>query len=322
LAEWVIRTRRDLSLHMRRRMARQLISDAALREADLHKQQPSKHEIGLRESKLAKDLSGAVQQTVELFVQRLRYLGPLRSEPRAIYGFPASPESRDIGLKGQYVASVLEQHKDVKVTYPVPPTSDIEVGTSRQGSLIQGITEWLKHMGLVEDIATRDRGKMGYELTVHSPGIKRSLDLTNVGVGVSQVLPTLTMALLAPKNAVLLFEQPELHLHPRVQSILGDFFLALALMGSQCIVETHSEYIVNRIRRRIAEAEGTTLSDLTSIYFVELEGGASQFRRVEANKYGAILEWPKGFFDEGPSEAQLIMQAAMGKRTKSRAETR
>jgi predicted ATPase len=77
---------------------------------------------------------------------------------------------------------------------------------------------------------------------------------------------------------------------------------------------------VNRIRLRIAQAESDTVQKLTGIYFVELVGGAASFRLVKANQYGAISDWPKGFFDEGHIQAQKIMEAAMMKRRASQSE--
>lgn len=139
-------------------------------------------------------------------------------------------------------------------------------------------------------------------------------DLTHVGVGVSQVLPILVISLLAEPDTTLLIEQPELHLHPRVQTLLGDFFLSMASIGKQIIVETHSEYIVNRLRFRAAAAEGEQISSLMKIYFAEKKEGASVFREINVNRYGAITDWPEGFFDQSQSEAEEILQAATRKR--------
>lgn len=143
-------------------------------------------------------------------------------------------------------------------------------------------------------------------------------DLTSIGVGVSQVLPTLVMGLIAPRGTTFLLEQPELHLHPRVQSILADFLLGLTWVGKQCIIETHSEYLINRLRRRVAEDHSNKLMDKINIYFVEREKGKSKFQKVDLNEFGAVINWPKGFFDEGPGEAQLIMTAAMEKRRQAK----
>ena len=144
-------------------------------------------------------------------------------------------------------------------------------------------------------------------------------DLTHVGVGVSQVLPILVMCLLADADSTLVFEQPELHLHPKVQTMLGDFFLSMVLCNKQCIVETHSEYFIDRLRFRIAAAPPEKeLNSLAKIYFVEKPSQSSAFREVVINEYGAISDWPEGFFDQSQQQAEEILRAAAMKHKASR----
>jgi len=164
-------------------------------------------------------------------------------------------------------------------------------------------------MDVAAGVRTEDRGKLGYELKIVQ-SLEIAHDLTHVGVGVSQVLPIIVMCLLAPEGSVLIFEQPELHLHPKVQTLLGDFFLSIALLGKQCILETHSEYLINRLRYRAACAGGDSLSELLKIYFVEQRDGASTYREVQVNKFGAIVDWPEGFFDQSQRETESILSAA------------
>ena len=114
--------------------------------------------------------------------------------------------------------------------------------------------DWLQYLDVAKSVESRDQGKLGHELKVALSDSDSTHDLTHVGVGVSQVLPILVMGLLADTDTTLVFEQPELHLHPKVQTLLGDFFLSMALCNKQCIVETHSEYFIDRLRFRIAAA--------------------------------------------------------------------
>ena len=244
----------------------------------------------------------------DFFVNRIRYLGPLRDEPRVIYALPPTPDIPDVGIKGEYTAAILNLNKNRTTKFIDPATR-----TEREGSLQDAVVAWLRHMGMLESVSTEEAGKLGYRLTVCAPGLKRELDLTSVGVGASQVLPILVMSLLAPPGTLLIFEQPEIHLHPRVQSLLGDFFLSLGQLGKQCLVETHSEYLVNCLRQRIAEAEDDAVLKLVKIYFVEREGSISRFRDVEPNQYGSILEWPVGFFDVGALQAESIIRSATKK---------
>jgi predicted ATPase len=127
--------------------------------------------------------------------------------------------------------------------------------------------------------------------------------------------------LLSKKDDTLIFEQPELHCHPRVQSRLADFFLSLTLMGRQCIVETHSEYIVKRMRTLIAEDLDNTLNHLIQIYFASRSDGETIFRNIEVNEYGAILDWPPGFFDEAENEGNRLIKSAILKKSKIKKDT-
>jgi predicted ATPase len=264
-----------------------------------------------RQQPLPAALEAARSAILSLFIKRIRYLGPLRDDPRTLYALPPTPEDPDVGIRGEYTATVLQCHAADLVDCPVP--GDAAFGCVRL-PLGEAVTRWLVHMGLVEEVETTDKGKIGTEVSLRVADVSMPLDLTNVGVGVSQVLPSIVAGLLAPSGTVLLLEQPELHLHPKVQSILADFLLGLAHNGRQCIVESHSEYLVNRLRRRIVEAPGDRVKRLIQLYFVERTNGASEFRSVEPNEYGAIPDWPRGFFDQGPDEAQIIIRAAAAKR--------
>lgn len=254
------------------------------------------------------------------FSNYVKYLGPLRDEPKPLYPLATTTDPSDIGLRGEYTAAVFDLHKQNYVTY-IPTTNFGPPTIKRQQSLRSlesAVQDWLQYMGVAEKVETRDLGKLGHELKVTTLDTDMPQDLTHVGVGVSQVLPILVMCLLAEKDTTLVIEQPELHLHPRVQTLLADFFLSMSLLGKQCIIETHSEYIINRLRFRVASAAGEELSSKVKVYFVEKKGGVSSFQEVEVNKYGAIIDWPTGFFDQSQREAEEILRAAMTKKKQER----
>ena len=250
------------------------------------------------------------------FSQAVKYLGPLRDEPKALYPLGSATDPFDIGLKGENTAAVLDLHKARLVRF-VPPVAFSQPAVAPEAitrTLQAAVSEWLRYLGVAESVDSRDRGKLGHELKVTIDSRSGDQDLTHVGVGVSQVLPILVMCLLAESDTVLLFEQPELHLHPRVQTLLGDFFLSMALMEKQCIIETHSEYLINRLRFRAAAATSADVADKMTIYFVEKRDGRSHFRPIVVNEYGAIDDWPDGFFDQSQREAEATLKAAMQKK--------
>src|SRR5262249_42962936 len=122
--------------------------------------------------------------------------------------------------------------------------------------------------------------------------------------------------LLAPKGALIMLEQPELHLHSRAQARIADFFLALTQSGKQFIIETHSDSLVNQIRLRMVEGH-ETIRNLTTIYFAEQdEAGLTSLNQVSFSESGNIKNWPAGFFDEQHLQQDAITRAALDNRTR------
>jgi predicted ATPase len=262
----------------------------------------------------------ATQYIKEYFSKSLHYLGPLRASSKSLYTRFSNSNENTIGLKGENTPEVFEAHKRKIIRY-IPSVS---FGTSGnipepiECSLENAIDDWLGYLGIAEKIEVTDKGKYGLELGVKIGNGNKINDITQVGVGVSQVLPILVSGLLAESDSTLIFEQPELHLHPKVQSRLADFFLSLTQLGKQCLVETHSEHIINRIRLRIAEgSEGSPWHDAARVYFVENKNDSSTFREIKIDECGSILVWPEGFFDERQQETERILRAASQKDVKN-----
>lgn len=263
-----------------------------------------------------------VVQFVDTFCRRsVKYLGPLRDEPKPIYPLIGSSDPSDIGLKGENTASVFDIHKETLITYikPIYFESEGQKIEVTQDSLQNAVFEWLNYMGVAKSVVTSDKGKLGHEMKITTQGSESEHELTHVGVGVSQVLPILVLSLLAEEDSCLIFEQPELHLHPKVQTRLADFFSSMLFLKKQCIVETHSEYLINRLRYLIAVSDKDELSSKINIYFVEKDNDKSIYNKVLINRYGTITNWPKGFFDENERNAASVIRAAMEKKRKDEA---
>lgn len=256
------------------------------------------------------------------FKKNLKYLGPLRDEPKPIYPLIGSSAPNDIGFKGENTAAVLEINRNTIIKYVSPLLLTKDFGADndvvKDDSLVIAVLEWLEYMGIAEKVDTADKGKLGHELKILTPGANSLHDLTHVGVGVSQVLPILVLALLAEADSTLIFEQPELHLNPKVQTRLADFFFSMTILKKQCIVETHSEYLINRLRYQVAKGQDDSISKNILMYFVEKEAESSTYKKVTINKYGVIEDWPKGFFDENEETSASILRAGMEKRKKEK----
>jgi len=249
----------------------------------------------------------SIRNIYQAFSQGVKYLGPLRQAPKPLYD--PGPEKDDLGIYGEYTAGVLyvRSQQSRKDLYPLPD------GGSSRVTFMEALNLWLQHLDLVENAFATDRGRLGIGLEVVPKGISKSVDLTSVGVGVSQVLPVLVLCLITKPGKLVVIEQPELHLHPAMQLKLADFLLACVKTGRQIIVETHSEHIVNRLRLRSMESPDEN-SKLIRLLFAEQEEGNTVYRSSDVNDLGGLDEdWPEGFLDVGANEAASFMRASIGK---------
>jgi predicted ATPase len=324
IREWMDHQRK-LPMDRRRDLRRALTEWGDLHDVIVQSLQAERKEdeseYQLLPYRLPVDLMNASAYMGMLFSNSVKYLGPLRDEPKALYPLTAHADPTDVGLRGEMTAAVLNLHRERKIRY-IPSSAFGKTPfdpTPVARSLEAAVTDWLRYLGVAETAHSMDKGKLGHGLMVSLAEGGPKHDLTHVGVGVSQVLPILVMSLLADRDTTLIFEQPELHLHPMVQTRLGDFFLSIVLTGKQCLIETHSEYLVNRLRyRAAAEDKNNRVTENLKLYFVEKKDGASTFRDVKVNEYGAILDWPEGFFDQSSRETEEILHAAMKKRRSER----
>lgn len=235
------------------------------------------------------------------FSKNVRHLGPLRAPPQPLYGLPEAASGDSVGQNGEYTAAVLSAYSKRLAPVPLPD------GTVRRVKLGTAVDQWMAALDLLAAVRSHDRGKLGYELELDVEGVKRPLDLTTVGVGVSQALPIIVLGLISEPGTLLLFEQPELHLHPDVQASLGDFFLALARSGRQLMIETHSEYLINRLRRRQKTDPELEASELVRLFFFERSGSEANVRHGRIGQDGSMPNWPAGFLDTAVREVEAMV---------------
>lgn len=241
----------------------------------------------------------AIGTALEEFGNHLRYLGPLRDEPRVVHGaWDERVESLPVGIKGELTAEVLTRDRDRIIMY-----HDWDDRPHR-ATLADAVSAWCSYLGIGDHIQVLDLGKLGRGVNLKVNGADR--DLTTIGVGASQLLPIIVGGLASPDDSTFLVEQPELHLHPSVQSRLADFFL-FAKPRVKFVVETHSEYLITRIRRRIAERRYAP--NRLQVLFAEQIGGSTVARDLTVTELGDFDEWPQGFFDAQEDDARHIVRA-------------
>lgn len=229
-------------------------------------------------------------------LNRVRYIGPLREPPdrHSIFG---GVSHEDVGTTGVNLADVLFERGDL-VTRVNEALESFDIGYKVE---IESFT------------ATRDDGHssgrkdlFSVSLVDQRTGVR--VNLPDVGFGVGQVLPVIVQSVLSENNVVLI-EQPELHLHPRLQTELGDVFIRSALeRGNTFLLETHSEHLILRLMRRMRDtARGTLPKDFPAVHpkdvkilYVQPTENGSVIRELELDEEGELLDpWPNGFFEEG-----------------------
>ena len=263
-------------------------------------------------SLLPVEFINSMEEITRFFSSQIRYLSPLRLDPdRTQRTFAPTSQMDDVGFKGEYAAVVYHNNQLAQIDWYNPNTEQVQ-----QSTLQEALNIWANYLDIASQITTEAAGNLGVAWRVVTKKGQPPRTLSEVGVGMSQILPILVMGLLAPEGTLLIMEQPELHLHPGVQARLGDFFMGLAQCGKQCLIETHSENLISQLRYHIVQAGGMEKSDCI-IYFVDQDNqGAAKFEKVEISAKGNILNWPDGFFDETMLQEGRITTASLRKRAK------
>ncbi|OHC12058.1 MAG: hypothetical protein A2002_09930 [Pseudomonadales bacterium GWC1_66_9] len=264
----------------------------------------------------AEFLSDLALQT-EAALGSVYYLGPLREHPKRIYSWSGeTPES--VGQKGEFsIAAILAASEQERVLNRGPK--------KRQYRFDTFIAQWLKDLGIIESFVVKPvaEGRKEYEVLVKAHASASDVKITDVGFGVSQVLPALVQAFYCPPNSTVWMEQPEIHLHPQVQAELADVFISAIRSREdskerniQLIVESHSEHFLNRLQRRVAEGEITP--DDVAVYFCRRPGSAAELEPLRLNMFGEIENWPENFFGDEMADISARTLAAMQRKIEQR----
>jgi predicted ATPase len=247
-----------------------------------------------------------LELALESVMDNLSYLGPLREYPQRQYTWGGS-EPSDVGRRGERAIEALLSAKRAETMIsrgPGRPMLTVE----------QYVAYWLKTLGVIHDFSITELNGSLYQVRVQRSEGSAEVALTDVGFGVSQLLPVLVLCYFAPEGSTLVLEQPEIHLHPSVQAGLADVFIdAIQKRGLQIVIESHSEYLLKRLQRRIAETEKpyeAFTEDDVALYFCTQNQGASKAEELEVDTYGNIVNWPQDFFGDEMEDLAARTRAA------------
>jgi predicted ATPase len=254
-------------------------------------------------------------QYMRKFFLNFRYLGPVREVPRRHYFINKIGQST-IGSKGEYTSIILAEKQEelippyYRCIYDKKAIKKFEHRSSDK--MLEALNGWLSFMQLPQLIPTPVIERTISQIKLDSTGVE--VCLPDVGFGVSQILPVLVECLRTKSGETIILEQPEIHLHPSLQSKLADFLICMAKAGKKIIVETHSEHLIKRLYLRSAQEESDAIRNLLNTVFVSFDERqqTSITKTIVINKYGEIENWPVGFFDE--DDSRELVAATLKKR--------
>lgn len=246
--------------------------------------------------KIGKEIDFKYMELTDYF-NKFVYIEPVRIQPERFY-ISSGMTFTEVGHRGEHLAEILETFNKQKLSK---------------------VNNWLIRLGLASDIKTMPiaRGKNVKQIVVKDSITDLKINLADTAFGFSQILPFIVEGINCSAGSTIITEQPEIHLNPRIQAELGDFLIYLhKKLKVNTIIETHSEHILLRLQRRIAEGE-IPPKDI-GIYYFELTDKGTQVKKLELNESGQFKEWPKGFFEDDLADAFKLAEAVNNKMQKEK----
>lgn len=261
------------------------------------KERPASDRYLIDQSKLGSPLFSL--DASEIWTEKMKggisYLGPLRDRQQISFGQEVARRSpiAPLGAKGEFLGTfVWDQLESNEQSFTLP--------NGDSGDFMEALSTWTcDFFELGERVSIETEGLIGPVLRLDGNRFQ------HLGTGVSQLLPVIVLCISSKPGTTIILEQPELHLHPALQQRLASFLAFFSASGLQLIVETHSEYMVTRIRRHVAE--GHVPSESVSLVFAE-PGGRMTDREISGN--GALNDyWPEEFFDFSLEDSIALLRA-------------
>ncbi len=259
--------------------------------------------------KLFRDCFSTVRRDLS---DEIYYLNSFREPPSQVYTTGQTAGGL-LEPDGSNFAEVLWQLGD----------EDVEFATSSDEVKHLPLTEMTDYvlrevLELRQSIQVRQAAQDILKVKVETLGPQPfQVALTDVGLGYNQILPVVVQGLLTPPGGLVIFEQPEIHLHPDVQAKLVKFFVGLARAGRRVLVETHSSHMIEHLCLEIARDESNWLAQNTQTLFIHAPDAAHESARIEMidiTPYGEILNWPESFLPDAATLDEEIIRAGFAKR--------
>jgi predicted ATPase len=236
-------------------------------------------------------VSEIIRQRIKSYKSRMNFISSYRLAGERIY-LEEDLENSKIQASGKGFVNQLLHWR--------------ESNRERYESLVSA----MRSVGVLYDIEPEriDGGQFRVRVTVHKEGPLASL--SDVGFGISQLLPVIVGDIELGEGSTLFTAQPEIHLHPNAQANYADYMIGQLNHGKNYVVETHSEYLLNRIR--LAIVKGILKEEDVRIYYLSQEKDSTKIYPVQFTKTGQITGAPKDFFETYMIDVMNIAMEAVG----------
>jgi len=249
-------------------------------------------------------------ETLSLFNSHFQYLSAERIGPKTYYEISDFHINslNTLGNHGEYTVHFIAENGQNRL--PIP---GLRHADSASANLLDNIDAWMSELSPgIQVHATLhpqlNSASLGYAF-VQGKDVTADFKPQNVGFGLTFVLPVVTALLRAEPGDLLIIENPESHLHPAGQTIVGRLCALAAANGVQLFIESHSDHFLNGIR--VAVRQNLINAELVSLFFLERDGkGAAHsttVRNPSIDKQGRIDFWPEGFFDEWDRQLENLL---------------
>ena len=244
---------------------------------------------------------------IDVLPKLFSFISAARLGPEPSLPLSTDQDLLDVGEKGEFVLDFLKRFNELK-GLPALMCHNL----SKSSSVRLNVPAWLHEISPGIDFEPyfdqmSDRGRAEY--STRRP--------TNVGFGISYTLPVIAnvliyAGLIASKNysydqALILIENPEAHLHPAGQTKIGEFLALAASCGVQCVVETHSDHLLNGIRIAVKNGHLSAKDTACHLFSYDFNDEIAQVQTPLLDNHGMFDEWPNGFFDESEKNLQRLL---------------
>ena len=257
----------------------------------------------------SRELLEVLSSAFENLFNHVYYLGPTRVDSRRHYGWVGAHPAHIRQWGDQTIDALLSARvRNLKTSHD-----------EEEVPIEQRVSYWLQEMDLAHSFSLDWTGPQGgniYDVRIQKTSSSPPVTLVDMGYGLTQFLPVLVLCYYVPEGSTLILEQPGIHLHPKVQAQLADLLIeVITERNLRILIESHSEHLLNRLQRRIAEEKMS--ADDTALYFCRNDKGVSKIERLKLDEFGNIANWPENFFGDEMGDLFAMTQAQMERQNRT-----